>query len=474
MSKKWNLPEDRFFDPEPSQKNVAMDIYDRIKDLPIVSPHGHVDPKLFTDDTPGFGTPSDLLVIPDHYIFRLFYSQGLNLEDFGISRRDGSKKNVEQDHRKIWQRFADNFHLLRTTASYSWLAYEFKFILGIDDVLDSENAMTIYDEIKEKLDSPDFQPQALYKKMNIEVLCTTDGASDSLKSHKEIAKSGWDGRILPTFRPDAVINLRGENFKDEVRKLAEFNDKKIKNFGDYLSALEKRRQYFIKMGAVSTDQAVISPVTNEISYDEMNKLFMAALDGKASRSDAKMFAGQMVNEMARMSCDDKLVMQLHPGVLRNHNQEIYEKFGHDKGGDIPVQTEFTKNLRPLLNQYGNTPGFTLCLFTVDEYTYSRELAPLAGHYPSIRLGPPWWFNDSWNGMTRFFDSVTETAGLYNLSGFVDDTRAFLSIPARHDVYRRVVSNWLAKMTVRSFIDLESAHELASLLVYTQPKSVYKL
>lgn len=474
MSKKWNLSEDRFFDPEPSQKNVAMEIYGRIKDLPIVSPHGHVDPKLFTDDTPGFGSPSDLLVIPDHYIFRLFYSQGLNLEDFGISRRDGSKNNVEQDHRKIWQRFADNFHLLRTTASYSWLAYEFKFILGVDDVLDSENAMSIYDEIKEKLDSPDFQPRALYKKMNIEVLCTTDGASDSLKSHQEIAKSGWDGRILPTFRPDAVTNLRGENFQDEVRKLAEVDGKEIKNYGDYLSALENRRQYFIKMGAVSTDQAVISPVTNEISYDEMNKLFMEALEGKASRSDAAMFAGQMVNEMARMSCDDKLVMQLHPGVLRNHNQAIYEKFGHDKGGDIPVQTEFTNNLRPLLNQYGNTPGFTLCLFTVDEYTYSRELAPLAGHYPSIRLGPPWWFNDSWNGMTRFFDSVTETAGLYNLSGFIDDTRAFLSIPARHDVYRRVVSNWLAKMTVRSFIDLESAHELASLLVYTQPKSVYKL
>ncbi len=474
MSKTWHLPEDRFFDPEKSQKKAAMEIYERIKDLPIVSPHGHVNPQLFTDDSPGFGSPSDLLIIPDHYIFRIFYSQGLRLENFGIPYKNNSKKEVEQSHRKIWQNFADNFHLLRATASYSWLAYEFKFILGIDEVLDSENAMQIYDQIEEKLASPEFQPRSLYKKFNIEVLCTTDGASDSLQEHKEIARSGWDGRILPTFRPDSVVDLQNPNFKAEIQKLSESVDKKIKNFEDYLSALEKRRYYFKRAGAVSTDQGVLAPVTNELSYDEMNKLFKAALDGKTSPSNSKAFTGQMLNEMARMSCDDKLVMQLHPGVLRSHNQFIFDRFGADKGADIPIQTEFTKNLRPLLNMYGNNPRFTLCLFTLDEYTYSRELAPLAGHYPSIRLGPPWWFNDSWNGMSRFFDSVTETAGLYNLSGFVDDTRAFLSIPARHDVWRRVVANWLAKMTVTSFIDIDSAHELAYMLTYTQPKAVYNL
>ena len=474
MSKKWNLPEDRFFDNEPAQKRIALEIYERIKNLPIVSPHGHVDPKLFANDSPGFGTPSDLLVIPDHYIFRLFYSQGLKLEDFGIPYRNGLQDASEKDHRKIWQHFADNFHLLRTTASYTWLAYEFKFIFDIDEIPDSENAMRIYDNLTEKLSSPEFQPRELYKKMNIEVLCTTDAASDSLKTHQEIKESGWDGKIIPTFRPDAVTNIRGENFRQEIEKLSAAGDINIHDFESYIRALEKRRAFFKEMGAVSTDQAVITPYTHELPQSETDRIFKAALDGNVSDSDATAFEGHMLMEMARMSCDDQLVMQLHPGVLRNHNRIIYDKFGPDKGCDIPIQTEFTKNLHSMLNQYGNNPNFTLCLFTVDENTYSRELAPLAGHYPSVRLGPPWWFNDSWNGMTRFFDSVTETAGLYNLSGFVDDTRAFPSIPARHDVWRRVVSNWLAKMVVRSFIGVDDAYDFAFLLAYSQPKNVYKL
>lgn len=474
MSKKWILPEDRYFDTDPAQKKIAVELYEAVRDLPIVSPHGHVDPALFGNHSTGFGTPADLLIIPDHYVFRVFYSQGLRLEDFGIPRKDGSTEGIEQDHRKIWQRFAENLHLMRTTASYSWLAYEFKFVLGIDEIPDAENAQKIYGEIQEKLNSAEYQPRALFKKMNIEVLSTTDAAADSLAMHQEIRQSGWDGRIIPAFRPDAVVNLNTPGFKQEIEKLSRASGLEIVDFKSYIQALENRRAFFKQMGAVSTDHAIISPNTTALSEAELDRLFSAALKGNVTAEEAAAFAGHMLNEMARMSCEDGLVMQLHPGVLRSHNSEIYNKFGVDKGDDIPVTTEFTRNLHPLLTKYGNHPNFTLCLFTLDETTYSRELAPLAGHYPSLRLGPPWWFNDSWNGMTRFFDSVTETAGIYNLSGFVDDTRAFPSIPARHDVWRRVVANWLAKMVARSFIDLQDAHELAEMLVYHQPKSVYKL
>ncbi|GAP41233.1 glucuronate isomerase [Flexilinea flocculi] len=474
MSRKWILPEDRFFDPDDSQKKIALEIYHSVKDLPIVSPHGHVDPKLFSKDSEGFGTPADLLIIPDHYVFRLFYSQGLRLEDFGIPRRDGSKEEIEQDHRKIWQRFADNFHMLRTTASYSWLAYEFKFILGIDEIPDSDNAQEIYDDIYEKLKSPEFQPRNLFDRFQIEVLSTTDGAADSLSIHQEIKESGWKGNIIPAFRPDSVMNITSPNFKQEIDKLSNAAGIDIIDFKTYIRALESRRQFFKSMGAVSTDHAVVCPMTSELPEPELNRIFTNALKGESTEAEQAAFSGHMLNEMARMSCEDGMVMQLHPGVLRNHNHMIYDRFGADKGCDIPVTTEFTRNLQPLLSKFGNNPRFTLCLFTVDEYTYSRELAPLAGHYPAIRLGPPWWFNDSWNGMTRFFDSVTETAGLYNLSGFIDDTRAFPSIPARHDVWRRVVSNWLAKMVSRSFIDTQDALDLANMLVYRQPKSVYKL
>lgn len=474
MSRKWQLPNDRFFDSDPAQKKAALEIYEKVKDLPIVSPHGHVDPALFMESSAGFGSPADLLIIPDHYVFRLFYSQGLPLEQFGIPRKDGKGLPVEKDHRKIWQRFSEKFHLLRGTASYNWLGYEFREILGIDEIPDAENAQSIYEALEEKLKSAEFQPRALYKRMNIEALCTTDAASDSLSAHKAIKESGWDGRILPTFRPDAVTNLQTPNFKAEIEKLAEAAKIDITDFRSFIRALEVQRAFFREMGAVSTDHAVLSPVTEPLTDAELNRIFRAGLEGTVVEKEALAFSGHMLREMARMSCEDGLVMQLHPGVLRNHNNSIYEAFGADKGCDIPLQTEFTRNLRPLLNSYGNNPKFRLCLFTLDEYTYSRELAPLAGHYPAIRLGPPWWFNDSWNGMTRFFESIPETAGLYNLSGFIDDTRAFPSIPARHDVWRRVVANWLAKMTVRSFFAMEDAHELAYMLVYSQPKSVYNL
>ena len=218
----------------------------------------------------------------------------------------------------------------------------------------------------------------------------------------------------------------------------------------------------------------MTPNTAELTPSEADTIFQRALHGKIDSSDVSRFTAHMLMEMARMSIEDGLVMQLHPGSLRNHNEVIFQKFGLDKGADIPIQTEYTQNLRPLLNKYGNDSRLTLILFTLDETTYSRELAPLAGHYPALKLGPPWWFFDSLNGMARYFDRVMETAGIYNTAGFNDDTRAFCSIPARHDLWRRASADWLAGLVARHIIDMNDAKEMIQDLAVNLAKRAYKL
>jgi glucuronate isomerase len=228
------------------------------------------------------------------------------------------------------------------------------------------------------------------------------------------------------------------------------------------------------MGAVATDHGVLVPETVNMDPAEAEGLFQCALHGQATSDDAARFSAGMLMEMARMSVEDGLVMQIHPGSLRNHNQPLFQRFGPNLGGDIPIRTEYTRNLLPLLNRFGNHAGLTLVVFTLDESTYARELAPLAGHYPALKLGPPWWFNDSPNGMRRYFDQVIETAGLYNTAGFNDDTRAFCSIPARHDVWRRVSADWLAGLVVRHTVNMEDALVMLQELAVGLAKRTYKL
>ncbi len=473
MSAAWNLPENRYFDPEPSVQREALEIFAEIEKLPIVSPHGHVDPRLFSDPRASFGSPADLLIIPDHYVFRMLYSQGVALESLGVARQDGGP--VESDHRKIWQRFAQHFHLFRGTPSGMWLAYEFKFILGVDEVLDGENAQRIYDQITEKLASPEFRPRVAFERLNIEVLATTDAASDSLAAHAAMRQSGWRGRVIPTFRPDAVVNLDTEGWAGQLDALRKASGVDVQDYASFLAALENRRAFFKQMGATATDHAVVVPRLEELPEPEARAIFGKALaEGGVSGAEAARFTGHMLAQMARMSCEDGLVMQLHPGSYRNHNPRVFSMFGRDKGFDIPVQTEYTHNLRPLLEQYGDDPRLRLILFTLDETAYSRELATLAGAYPALRLGPPWWFHDSWNGMRRYFDQVMETAGIYNTAGFNDDTRAFLSIPARHDVWRRAAANWLAGLVVRGVVGKGDAREMAQEMAYRLPKRAYRL
>lgn len=461
----------RFFDSNSDVRKIAWELYSEVKDLPIISPHGHVEPNLLAQNLP-FPNPTELLIIPDHYITRMLYSQGIPLESLGIPTVDSSL--VEKDHKKIWQLFAQNFHLFTGTPSGVWLKHALEEVLGITQTLNEKNALNIYEEISTKLKSSDFLPRTLFEKFKIELLATTDAASDMLEDHKKLLDSDWDGKVIPTFRPDAVVNILSDNWKEEIDKLSITSGVEISNHKNFIEAIENRRKYFIEMGATATDQGVKSPYTHSLSEGEAEAIFSRAMKGTATIEDDKLFTANMLMEMARMSCEDGLVMQLHPGSMRNHNKIVFNKFGLDKGCDIPMQTEHTKNLHELLNEYGNNPKFKFIVFTLDETSYSRELAPLAGHYPAMKLGPAWWFHDSIQGMTRYRQMTTETAGFYNTVGFNDDTRAFLSIPARHDVARRVDSNFLAQQVTQHIIELEDAHNLMYELTNGLVRKAYNL
>ena len=466
----YQLNPDRYFSVNAEQRKLARALYEQVKDLPIISPHGHVDPKLFSNPEATFGTPTDLFIIPDHYVFRMLYSQGIALESLGVPRQDGGK--VESDHRKIWQTFAENYYLFRGTPSGGWIDHSLHINLGIKERLNGKTAQAIYDEISEKLKQSAFKPRNLLSGLNIEILCTTDAASDELTDLSTMRKDGFGENIHPTFRPDAVVNLQTENWKKNIDKLSLVSGITVTDYKSFIQALEQRRAFFKSMGAHATDHAALTAYTQELSEQQANDIFQRALQGNISARDAMQFTGHMLIEMARMSIDDGLVMQVHVGSYRNHSQFIFERFGRDKGADIPIPSEFTQNFRPLLNKYGENPNLNMILFTVDEDVYSRELATLAGVYPSIKLGPPWWFHDSPNGMRRYFENVLETAGIYNTAGFNDDTRAFLSIPARHDVWRRVSCDWLAGMVLRGRIDEQDAPDIALDFAYRLAKKAY--
>ena len=473
------LEADRFFDPDPAVRRVARELYDETRTLPIVSPHGHVDPAILARNE-RFAEPAALIVQPDHYILRLLYARGVPLEALGVPRRDrgggggGGSAPVETDACQVWKLFADHYYLFRGTPTGAWLDYELHEVFGVRDRLSGETAARVYDEIAEKLATPEFLPRALFQRFNIEVLATTDAASDSLDHHRAIRESGWKGRVIPCFRPDAVFRIAAPEWPAQLEALGREHGAPLVDYAEFIRALEDRRTFFKSMGATATDHGVLEPYTTWLSPDEAETLFQRARQGDVTAADERRFTAHLLMEMARLSVRDGLVMQIHAGALRNHNRLVFERFGPDRGADIPVATEFTRNLRPLLNAYGNEERLTLVVFTLDESTYSRELAPLAGHYPSVRLGPPWWFHDSLEGMRRFRERTTETAGIYKTAGFNDDTRAFCSIPARHDMARRVDADFLAGLVARHVIDKNDARRMARALAYELAKETYKL
>ncbi len=465
---RYNHP-DRLFASDPDQRAVARRLYAEVRDLPIVSPHGHTDPSWFAENAP-FGNATDLFLIPDHYLFRMLYSQGISLESLGIPAQDGTE--VESDRRQIWNTFARNFFLFRGTPSRMWFDHALHEVLGVELPFTPENADAIYDEVNAKLSTEAFLPRSLFERFNIEVIATTESPLDELRHHRKIRESGWSGRVVTAYRPDPVVDPEFEGFAANVEGLGELTGEDTRTWSGYLKALMQRREFFKSLGATSTDHGHPSAVTANLEASECEKLFAQAQAGELSGKRAEMFRGQMLTEMARMSLEDGLVMQIHPGSFRNHNVPLFQRFGRDKGADIPTRTDYVQALQPLLNRFGNEPGLSIILFTLDETSYSRELAPLAGHYPVLKLGPAWWFHDSPEGMLRFRKHTTETAGFYNTVGFNDDTRAFLSIPARHDMARRIDCRFLAELVCEHRLPEEEACEVAIDLAYRLVKRAY--
>ncbi len=460
----------RLFPAESVARSVAVKLYESIHELPILSPHGHTDPQWFADNKP-FPNPAALLLQPDHYIFRMLYSQGVSLESLGVPQVDGRQ---EADPREAWRIFARHYYLFRGTPTRLWLDYTFQEQFGLKDRLSAANADEYYEHIDKLLQSPEFLPRALFEQFHIEVLATTDAATDTLEQHQKIKASGWKGRVLPTFRPDSVVDAEYIGFHDNLKLLGEVSGKDVSTWKGYLDALRQRRAFFKQNGATATDHGHLTAMTADLPLGEATALYERVFTSNMRQGDVELFQAQMLTELAGMSVEDGLTMQLHPGSIRNHNAQVYAKFGRDKGADIPSPTEYVRGLRPLLSKYGNEPNFTFILFTLDESTFSRELAPLAGHYPCLRLGPPWWFHDSPEGMMRFRETATETAGFYNTVGFNDDTRAFLSIPARHDVARRVDCAFLGKLVAEHRLDEDEAFELAQDLTVNLVRKAYRL
>lgn len=465
------LHEDRLFPADPTQRAIARRLHAQVAGLPIISPHGHTDPAWFAGNAP-FADATELLLVPDHYVFRMLHSQGIGLDALGIPRADGSRAGV--DPREAWRLFASNFHLFRGTPSSMWLNHVFHDVFALRVRLDAGTADHYYDHITATLQQPEFLPRALFDRFDIEVIATTESPLDPLQHHAAIRDSGWGGRVITAYRPDPVVDPEHEQFPAALQQFGEITGEDVHDWDGYLRAHRQRRAFFASMGATSTDHGHPSAATADLSDAQARKLFDKAVRGAATPADAELFRAQMLTEMAAMSLDDGLVMQIHPGCFRNHNRGLFERFGRDKGADIPLRTDYVNALKPLLDRFGNAPGFTLILFTLDESTYSRELAPLAGHYPCLFLGPAWWFHDAPEGMWRFREQTLSSAGFYNTIGFNDDTRAFLSIPARHDVARRVDCAFLAKLVAEHRLDEDEATAVAVDLAYHLPKKAYNL
>jgi len=471
MTRPLVLHPDRLFPADASIRGIARKLYALVKDLPIISPHGHTDPEWFATDAP-FGNAYELLLKPDHYVFRMLYSQGVSLEALGIGRD-------KVDPRAAWKLLAERYHLFRGTPSRMWLDWVFAEGFGLEAQFSAETAEHYYDVITDKLATPAYRPRALFDRFNIEVIATTENPLDDLRHHAAVKAEnaragGWQGRVLTAYRPDPVVDPEFEGFRGNLETFSALTGEDCFSWTGYLAAHRQRRAFFASMGATSTDHGHPTALTADLSPADAEALFARVTSGAATPADAELFRAQMLTEMAGLSLEDGLVMQIHPGSFRNHNAQLFAKFGRDKGADIPMRTDYVHALRPLLNKYGNEAALSIIVFTLDETSYARELAPLAGHYPALKLGPAWWFHDSPEGMRRFREQVTETAGFYNTVGFNDDTRAFLSIPARHDVARRIDCGFLAQLVAEHRLEDWEAAELAVDLSYNLAKKAYKL
>ncbi len=468
MSQSIAAHPDRLLPADPGTRSIARSLLERVQDLPIISPHGHVDAAVIEQNTP-FPDPAALLVSPDHYVTRLIHANGVPMDQLLAGTASAPKS------REIWRQFVEAWSLFEGTASGYWLRTQFDDVFKLGADLSELSADASYDAIAAKLVEPDFRPRQLFKDFNIEVLATTDDPLDNLASHRALTEDpSFNGRVLPTFRPDAYLNVAHPSWSANVERLIETAGDGATGYAGYIAALENRRRYFVEHGAVSADHGVRTPATLKLDAADAESLFERARAGKATAADRDAFEAHMMYQMARMSVADGLVMTIHPGSYRNHHEPTFNEFGADTGHDIPFAVNYTEAIRPLLQDFGTAKDFHLVLFTLDETVFSRELAPLAGFYPSVYIGAPWWFLDAPDAMLRFRSAVTETAGFSRSSGFIDDTRAFCSIPARHDASRRIEASFLARLVAEHRVTEDRAHELILDVVDSSPRRVFKL
>jgi glucuronate isomerase len=464
------LHPDRLLPPEPGVRAIARRLYEVVRDLPILSPHGHVDPRLLLDDEP-FADPASLLVTPDHYVTRLLHASGVPLDALGVGRG----QLAEAEAREVWRQLCSHWDAYRGTPVRYWLEAELAEIFEVSVRPSAETADAIYDQVADRLAKDGYRPRALYDRFRIQVLATTDDPCDDLSAHAALtADPTWSGRVVPTFRPDRYLEPAQPGWREAVARLGEAAEVDTGDYAGFVGAMETRRRYFIEHGAVSADHSHLDVRTDPLEPAEAARIYRGALAGEATEAEAVALRRHLLLEMARMSCDDGLVMTLHPGVRRGHHGPTTAAFGPDTGNDIPIRVEFTDALRPLLERYGTHPNLHLVVFTLDETVFSRELAPLAGFYPTVYVGVPWWFLDAPDATRRFRAAVTETAGFSRTSGFVDDTRAYCSIPARHDMSRRIDAGWLAQLVAEHRLDEDEATETALDLVTGRPREVFKL
>jgi glucuronate isomerase len=462
---------DRLLPADPGVRRIARTLYDHTRGLPLISPHGHCDAASFADDVP-IGDPAIELVTKDHYLVRMLYSQGVPMERVGVTPFDAT--TAEPDGRRIWQTLAEHYDLFRGTPSKLWLDHTLAEVFGVTERLTLDTADEIYEQLRSRLAEDAFRPRALFERFGIEFLATTDAAVDPLDAHARLRASGWKGRVVPTFRPDDVVDPDRPDFRDHLTQLGEMTGADTTTWPGYLSAIRARRASFIAAGATATDHGHPTAITADLATTDAAALFARLLDGSMDRRDAELFRGQMLVEMAAMSLDDGLVLQLHVGSWRGHNPSVTARFGRDKGADIPTTTDYVRSLKALLDRFGNERDLTIVVYTLDESTYSRELAPLAGHYPALRLGPPWWFHDSPEGMRRFRQLVTETAGFANTVGFNDDARSLLTIPARHDMARRIDAGFLAGLVAEHRLQEDEALDIAEDLAYGLARRAFRV
>ena len=463
------LSDDRLFPADPGVRRLARRLYQHVREMPIVSPHGHCDPELLAADRP-IVDPAGELVTRDHYLLRMLYSQGVPLEALGVSPTGGG--GAETDGRRIWRLLADHYHLFRATPSKLWLDFTIQHVFGLDCALGPQTADRIYDHLVERLADADFRPRRLFERCHIEFLATTDPAVDPLEHHDVIRRSGWRGTVVPTFRPDGVVDPDRPDFVTGLVTLGAMTGEDTGTWDGYLRALRARRAAFAAAGATATDHGHQSASTADLPSSEAAQLFQRIRKGDHQPAEAELFRAQMLVEMAAMSMDDGLVMQLHAGSWRGHNARLTTRYGPDMGADIPRSMDYVASLEPLLDRFGNEPALTLIVYTLDESSYSRELAPLAGHYPALKLGPPWWFHDSPEGIRRFRRLVTETAGFANTVGFSDDARSLLTIPARHDMARRIDAGFLAGLLAEHRLEEEEAFEVAEDLAHRLARAAF--